>query len=68
MTRQVAFASHAMRGARQSCERLPAHPAVIAECSSVVSVGILVRFFTARFIVLEEATRSAYLAVKSIQY
>jgi hypothetical protein len=34
----------------------------------VVSVGILVRFFTARFIVLEEATRSAYLAVKSIQY
>jgi len=40
---QVAFASHAMRGARQSCERLLAHPVVIAECSYVVSASILLR-------------------------
>jgi hypothetical protein len=68
MTQQVVCASHAMRGARQSCERLPAHPVVIAECSSVVSAGILIRFFTARYVIPEEATCSAYLAVKYIQF
>jgi hypothetical protein len=57
-----------MRGARQSCERLPARPVVIAEGSFVALAGILVRFFTVRSEGFGEATRSACSAVTCIQY
>ena len=68
MTRRVNFPSHARRGARQSCERLPARPVVVAECSFVVSVGILVLRFAERFEGFGEATGSAFFAVKSAEY
>ena len=57
------LAPHAMRGAHQSCERLPAHPVASAEGSFLVSEGILSLCLTACFVRFRKATHSACVAM-----
>lgn len=56
-----------MRGPRRSFERLPARPVVVAKGSSVVSEGVPVLYFTARFVRVRKATHSASITVNNTE-